>query len=181
MNPKEIIEKLKQTFAELTTSAPAPVALMTATLKDGTQIEVTEMAVGGIVTINGQPAPMGEHELSDGTYIVVGDNGVITEIKPAMASEEPAAQEDMSQKFSEFMSSSSEKFSSYEQKFMEYETKFSEYENKLAKATQVIEGLISLTQSLAETPTGKADEVVVKENQFAEQKKKKNYDILFNK
>lgn len=180
MNAKEIIEKLKQTFAELTTApAPAPVSLMTATLKDGTQVEITEMAVGGIVTINGQPAPMGEHELSDGTYIVVGDNGAIMEIKPA--NEEPPMMEDMTQKFSEFMNSSSEKFSSYEQKFKDYESKFADYESKLSKATQVIEGLISLTQTLADTPTGKADDVVVAPSQFVEQKKKKNFDILFTK
>ena len=177
MNPKEIIAKLKETFAELTQS-PAFVSLMTATLKDGTAIEVTEMAVGGIVTINGQPAPAGEHELSDGTYIVVGDNGVITEIKPAAEMPVP---EDMTQKFSDFITSSSEKFSSYELKFKEYESKFADYESKLNKANSIIEGLIQLTQSLSEAPTGTPDEVVKTNTQFVAEPKKKNFDILFNK
>lgn len=175
MNPKEIIEKLKLTFAELTGNpVELPVALAKAMLKDGTEVEVTELAVGGIVTINGTPAPVGEHELSDGTMIVVGENGAITEIKPAANVEvEAPAVEDMASKFSAFEAATNQKFASYE-------SKFAEYESKLAKANQVIEGLLNLTQTLAETPTGVKDESVKSTNSFQDQPKSKSLDILFS-
>lgn len=176
MNPKEIIEKLRLTFAELTGNATErPVSLAKAMLKDGTEVEVTDLAVGGIVTINGAPAPVGEHELSDGTYIVVGENGVIMEIKPAAAVEVEVEtkQDDMGAKFAAFETATNEKFASYE-------TKFAEYESKLAKANQVIEGLLNLTQTLAETPTGSADASIKTTNSFQDEPKAKSYDILFS-
>lgn len=181
MNTKEILEKLKQTFNELVQNNPEPVALLTAKLADGTEVEVTELAVGGVVTVNGTPAPVGEHTLEDGTILVVGDNGAIVEIKEAVmapAPEEPAMEEDMKKKvgmeevFAAFETSTNEKFAAYE-------TKFAEYEAKLEKATKVIEGLLSLTQTLAETPTGTPDPIVSTVNNFKEEKKK-SYDILFN-
>lgn len=181
MNTSEILNKLRETFAELTgNTQSAPIALMTATLIDGTQVEITALEVGGVVTISGTPAPMGEHELSDGTYIVVGDNGVITEVKPPMTEEVPPVMEDMGAKFSAFETSTNEKFATYESKFAAYESKFSEYEAKLSKAYQVIEGLMNLTQTLADTPTASADPVVKADKFSNEEKKSKDYSILFN-
>lgn len=180
MNAKEILEKLKLTFAELTGNPPAApaapaAAFMSATLKDGTEVEITEMAVGGIVTVNGAPAPAGEHELSDGTMLVVGENGAIMEIKPPVAAEPAApAAEDMTARFSAFEVATNEKFAAYE-------SKFADYEAKLAKANQVIEGLINLTQTLAETPTGTPDASVKSTNSFQDEAPKaKSYDMLFS-
>ena len=57
-------------------------------MKDGSMIDVEAMPgedlVGKVATLENVPAPAGEHEMADGQVIVVGDNGVITEIKPAM-------------------------------------------------------------------------------------------------
>lgn len=180
MQAKEIIEKLKLTFNELVGNAQ-PVALMDATLKDGTPVQITELAVGGIVTINGQPAPVGEHELSDGTYIIVGENGAIMEIKKEVEAPEEVAPavEDMGAKFSAFESVTNEKFASYEAKFAAYETRFADYEAKLSKATTIIEGLINLTKELSEAPTGVVDPAAQVVNNFKEEKKK-SYDILFS-
>lgn len=181
MNAKEIIEKLRLTFNELVAPVAVanPIKLMDATLKDGTAVQITELMVGGVVTIDGIPAPIGEHELSDGTYIVVGDNGVITEIKTETTTEDPAPapmQDEIGNKFSAI----NEKFASYEEKFSAYEQRFSDYEARLNKATQVIEGLLNLTQTLAETPTGIPDASVKSSSSFAEEKKLKSYDILFS-
>ena len=49
------------------------------------------------------------------------------------------------------------------------------YQAKLKKATKVIEGLLNLTQTLAETPTGVADPIVKTTNNFKEEKTDKNY------
>jgi hypothetical protein len=178
MTPKEIIEKLRLTFNELVNNADVPavetapemVVPMIHKLKDGTEVEITEMGVGGIVTIQGIPAPVGDHELEDGTVITVGDNGAITAIVPTAT--EPAMVEDMSAKFSAFELSTNEKFASYE-------AKFADYEAKLKKATKVIEGLLNLTQTLAEAPTGTPDPIVKTTNNFKEEKGT-SYDILFN-
>ena len=99
MNTKQILEKLKLTFSELVNNAEAPapaeapeapemVTPMKAKLKDGTEVEITALEVGGIVTINGQPAPAGDHTLEDGTVITVGDNGAITAVVPTPSMEE---------------------------------------------------------------------------------------------
>ena len=215
MKAKETIEKLRLIFNELVKGAEIPmetpsvvpsvapemVLPMKHKLKDGTEIEVTEMAVGGVVTIQGQPAPIGEHTIEDGTILVVGDNGVITEIKNADGTT-PTMEEDLgralvnksamgralvnkmsddefTQKFSSFETSTNEKFASYESKFADYEQKFASYEAKLNKATQVIEGLLNLTQTLADTPTGISDASVKTTNNF-KQEKPESYDILFN-
>ena len=179
MNTKEILEKLKLTFSELVSGAEVPtpetapemVAPMKAKLKDGTEIEVSEMGVGGVVTIAGQPAPTGEHTLEDGTVIVVGENGVISELKPV---EGAPMVEDMSAKFSAFESATNQKFSAYE-------AKFADYEARLSKATKVIEGLLSLTQTLAEQPTGTPDPIVTGKNNFSQtEKKEKNFSLLFS-
>ena len=178
MEAKEIIQKLRITFNELV-NPTQPLAFIKAVLMDGTEIEVTEMAVGGIVTIMGVPAPMGEHQLQDGSVIVVGDNGAITEIKAAQIEEVAPVMEDMSAKFSAFESATNEKFSSYEVKFSAYETKFADYENKLNKANQVIDALLTVTATLAETPTGTPDAAIKTNTQFKEEKKV-SYDILFS-
>ena len=178
MTGKEIIEKLRLTFNELVNNAEVPtvetapemVVPTMAKLKDGTEVEISEMGVGGIVTIQGVPAPVGDHELEDGTVITVGDNGAITAIVPTAT--EPAMVEDMSAKFSAFELSTNEKFASYE-------AKFADYEAKLKKATKVIEGLLNLTQTLAEAPTGTPDPIVKTTNNFKEEKGT-SYDILFN-
>jgi hypothetical protein len=171
MQPKEIIEKLRLTFNELVNNQPASIQLATAKLADGTEVEVTELAVGGIITIQGVPAPIGEHQLEDGTIIVVGDNGAITEIKTAMP-EEPMV-EDMATMFSAFQTSTNEKFASYEQKFADYEV-------KLNKANSIIDALLEVTKTLAETPTGTPDQVLKTQNNFKVENQEKNYSALFS-
>lgn len=194
MNAKEIIEKLRIQFNELVKNAevvapttpsaiPPVVPEMTmpikGKLKDGTEVEITELQVGGIVTIQGTPAPIGEHTMEDGTILVVGDNGAIMEIKMADGSMPPMV-EDMGAKFSAFENTTKEKFASYETKFADYEAKFATYESRLNKATQVIEALLNVTATLAETPTGTPDASVKSNNNFKQEKKEMSYDILFS-
>ena len=166
-----ILDKVSIFFSELVGSQDMPqasgeVKMMEAKLKDGTIVEVTELAIGGIVTIQGIPAPVGEHELEDGSMIVLGDNGVIMEIKPKIEDspiEEAPIVEDMSAKFAALESSTNEKFAGYEAKFEAYEV-------KLSQANKVIEGLMQISKMLVEAPQGVADQSVKSSSSFASQK-----------
>lgn len=187
MNAKEILTKLKMAFDEMVNPI-ASIKFMEAKLQDGTVVEVTALEVGGIVTIQGVPAPAGEHILEDGTKIVLDEKGTILELYPPMAQEMPEVEVDAAKKkvnmeevFSAFESATNEKFSSYEAKFAAYENKFAEYETKLNKAYGVIEGLIQLTTKLSETPTGTPDPAIKASSAFSEEKPSFNYDVLFNK
>lgn len=174
---QNILEKVSMFFAELVGNeempmpsgeTAAPVKMMEAKLKDGTIVEVTELAVGGIVTIEGKPAPVGEHMLETGETIVLGDNGAIMEIKPKAEDEvsvevEVPQVEDMSAKFAAFESATNEKFSAYE-------SKFAQYEAKLGQANKVIEGLMQISKMLVEAPQSAPDAGVKTSNNFAEQK-----------
>jgi uncharacterized short protein YbdD (DUF466 family) len=173
---QNILEKVSLFFAELVNNEDMPmpsgepkaeVKMMEAKLKDGTIVEVTELAVGGIVTIEGVPAPVGEHELESGEVIVLGDNGAIMEIKPKMdevsVEVEVPAVEDMSAKFAAFESATNEKFSAYENKFAQYEA-------KLGQANKVIEGLMQISKMLVEAPQSAPDAGVKTSNNFAEAK-----------
>lgn len=179
MKAIEVLERIRDVFNEINKPVQ-PVAMMDAKLQDGTMVQVTELAVGGIVTINGVPAPAGEHTLEDGTTIVLGDNGAIMEIKPKVETEVEieVPEMEMASKFAAFENMTTEKFSGYEAKFSAYEQRFAEYEGRLTKAMQVIDGLLNLTQTIASAPTGQPD-ASVKPQQFSEVKK--SYDILFSK
>jgi uncharacterized short protein YbdD (DUF466 family) len=174
---QNILDKVSMFFAELVGNeqmpmpsgeTAAPVKMMEAKLKDGTIVEVTELAVGGIVTIEGVAAPVGEHILESGETIVLGDNGVIMEIKPKMEDEvsvevEVPVVEDMSAKFAAFESATNEKFTAYENKFAQYEA-------KLGQANKVIEGLMQISKMLVEAPQSAPDAGVKTSNAFATQK-----------
>jgi len=174
---QNILNKVSMFFAELVGNeqmpmpsgeVAAPVKMMEAKLKDGTVVEVTELAVGGIVTIEGVPAPVGEHTLESGEVIVLGDNGAIMEIKPKMEDEvkvevEVPVVEDMSAKFAAFESATNEKFTAYENKFAQYEA-------KLGQANKVIEGLMQISKMLVEAPQSAPDAGVKTSNAFATEK-----------
>ena len=102
---KVIASAIEKGFASLKLSgepvAPVapevPVELATMKLKDGvTVLEAESFEVGKAVFIiaeNGDkvPAPIGDHELEDGSILVITEEGVIAEIKPA--TEEVAVEE----------------------------------------------------------------------------------------
>jgi hypothetical protein len=183
----DIIAQLRQTFNELVKNAEVPQtpegtpAPIMAKLNDGTEIMISEMIVGGVVMVDGNPIPAGNYTLEDGTALVIGDNGVISEIVAPTA---PATDE-TNDGSAEMVNQLKNQFQKFEavanQRFSAYENKFKDYESRLAKATKVIEGLLNLTQTLAETPTGNPDPAV-KGSQIFKAEKSKNdaaMDILF--
>lgn len=105
MSPQEALLKIKAMFAEQQQVAPE-VAVSTFAeyvLADGVKVMVDKLEVGGKVTVvdangNEAPAPAGEHQLADGTVLVVDETGTITEVKPVEAPEAPETEVELMKK-----------------------------------------------------------------------------------
>jgi hypothetical protein len=92
MNAKDAIMQIRALFEDMPmvdapAPAPAPIEEVPVTfaeysLIDGTKVMISELAIGGVVTLaDGTPAPMGEHQLADGTKIVLDEAAKILSIE----------------------------------------------------------------------------------------------------
>lgn len=99
MDYKEAINKIKALFnAEPATPAAAPTVTTTDyPLADGKTASIDKLEVGGMVMIDGVPAPDGDITLADGTVITVASGviTVVTPVTPADAGGEMKSQEEM--------------------------------------------------------------------------------------
>jgi hypothetical protein len=171
MKATEIIEKLRAAFAELTGApapqpkpAPAPKPQVFGyKLADGTEIEVSgEVAPGSVVTIQGVPAPAGEHVLEDGTKIEVAEAGVITEVEaPEPAA--PVVDEEMKKKMDEMQAAQAAFAKQTSERIDQLIATNEKYREMFAQ-------MLELTEALAKAPVAPADPVVQKD-QFAAQPK----------
>jgi hypothetical protein len=88
MTTLEAINKIKQMFAEAG-ELPSAIPLQSMaeyTLKSGAKVMIDKFEVGGKVTLvdeggNEVPAPVGDHELIDGSVITLDENSMILSIK----------------------------------------------------------------------------------------------------
>ncbi len=176
MTPKEAVEKIKtMIFGDMVpmepmipasgTMAPnvAPASGVESKfedykLKGGAVVSIDKLDVGGSVTLNGEPAPDGEHEFEDGTKIVVA-GGLITEVKKAEVA--PVVEVEI-----EAMKKLPGMFSEMEQGFAAAKTDISELKATIAKQSATIEKqaetlkqMFSLVETIAnssiEQPTEK--------------------------
>lgn len=106
MNAKDAIMQIRALFEDMPqVEAPAPaeapieevpVTFAEYSLMDGTKVMISELAIGGEVTLaDGSPAPMGEHQLADGTQIELDETSKIVsietpEVEAEIADETPA-------------------------------------------------------------------------------------------
>ena len=88
LNPQEVIERLKGVLLE------SDVELASVTTADGIVITAEELISGKIAYIEGEVAPVGEYLLEDKRILIVGEAGVIVEVKEAVVEEVPAEQTD---------------------------------------------------------------------------------------
>ena len=180
MNPVELLQKVKALVFEGQMPAEKPMGDMPKaedkkkefsgyTLKDGTEVYIDKLEVGGVVTIESEaPAPAGEHELADGTVIVVGEGGVISEVKPAPAPEmapEAAPVEAAVLPAQNF----DEKFAAYDAKFSALEVENTNLKAAFAKADEAIKGLFELVEKLVKEPTTEPSEPVKNGFKFGKQ------------
>lgn len=165
MEANEILLKVKEFFNELVNPTPIQNEVMPIEVetKDGVKITVDKLEVGGVAMVDGVPAPIGEHTLTDGTVILVTDNGVIAEIKPKVEEVMPIVKDetvDMNARFAVY----DERFTAFENAANE---KFAAYEAKLSQANKVIQGLIELSAELAKQPVSEPDPVIVDKSKFS--------------
>ncbi len=116
MNAKDAIMQIRALFEDMPqVEAPAPVeapieevpvTFAEYSLMDGTKVMISELAIGGQVTLaDGTPAPMGEHQLADGTKIVLDEAAKILSIETpeAEAKEADETPAEMGKKMDEKM------------------------------------------------------------------------------
>lgn len=131
--------------------APAPVvpaAQAAIKTKDGVEVMIDRMEVGGVVMIGDAPAPAGIVELEDGSKITVGEGGVITAVENGTAPAAPEAP-DFTKQFEEITG----RFASYDEKFAAQEAAFAKVNEGLSNANATIVKLVSIVEKMAETAT----------------------------
>jgi hypothetical protein len=178
MTPLEAIQKIQQMFTDngMMPVAEAPAAQMAEesaqpiesvkeyVLMSGQKVLIDKLELGGKVMIvdeagNQSPAPVGEHELADGTKIVLDEAGTILEISLPESDKveeeimpdapvEPSAQDMMKKKIEEMQKQLDEIKISYDAKLAQQEARFS----------KGISDLSDVLVQLINTPSAEATE-----------------------
>jgi membrane-associated protease RseP (regulator of RpoE activity) len=173
MNAQEAILKIKALFednaapveevqAEETKVEETKVEMAEYSLIDGTKVEISALEIGGSVTIEGQPAPAGDHELMDGTEITLDENGIIVEIesKEVVATPEVDTEVEAKKEEDKKMAEMAEQFEAKIAELVEAknasDVKVLELENKVKQGfAQVAELIEALSNTPSEDPIQK--------------------------
>lgn len=173
MNAQEAILKIKALFED--NAAPVEevqagetkvdetkVEMAEYSLMDGTKVEISALEIGGSVTIEGQPAPAGDHELMDGTEITLDENGIIVEIesKEVVATPEVDTEVEAKKEEDKKMAEMAEQFEAKIAELVEAknasDVKVLELENKVKQGfAQVAELIEALSNTPSEDPIQK--------------------------
>jgi hypothetical protein len=163
MNYQETINKIKQLFeAAAPEVGVAPVSPDVTTLtdyilQDGTKISVDKLEVGGMVTINGTPAPDGEHQLQDGTIIQTQSGSIVEISTPAEEAIDESVTSDMA----------SEKMAAIDKTVAENCAKIKMIEESMAKQGEAIKSMMALVEKMATAPISEPAATV--KNQYTAQ------------
>jgi hypothetical protein len=183
MTTLEAINKIKQMFAEageLPSAMPLQ-SMAEYTLKSGAKVMIDKFEVGGKVTLvdeggNEVPAPVGDHELIDGSVITLDENSIITAIKVPevelpevpeveISVESKKVEEEMMKKKIEEMQRQLDEIK------MGYDAKFASQEAKFSKGMSDISDVLV---QLLNTPSANATEAPKEKfNQHIEKKEDK--------
>lgn len=159
MNTKEILQNVKKLLFEQEMpkqeEAPATTAIeefKEYSLSDGTKVKIDKLEIGGkvmVVTADGTEvkAPEGEHMLSSGEAIEVDAEGLIYEIKSAVA-----AQPEMMEV--------QQKMEAQAKEIENLKAAQTELNQKLANANEAFKQLFSVVEKLADEPGAEATEKV---------------------
>ena len=172
MKAKEALEQIKSLLfsddAEVTNEVLTEFA--EGVLADGTIVKFDKLEAGGVISIvtdEGEvPAPVGEHELEDGTMIVIVETGIIAEVKA------PEEEADVEVEV-EVVEEMSADVVNYDAKFQEiseaFNSKISSIENKVDSLNEVTKKLIEFMEAFATIES--APETQAPKNTFMAQSK----------
>jgi hypothetical protein len=174
MEAKKALEQIKSlVFGEQVAEVvqeEVQVELMEGVLADGTIVKFDKLEAGGLISVvtpDGEvPAPVGEHELEDGTMIVVAEAGMIAEVK--MPEQEPESEVEISvengvvkeEKMQE------DKFAEITEQF---DSKLSAIEAKVELQSNAIKQLVEFMETYAKVET--AEETQAPKNNFRAEKR----------
>lgn len=180
MKAKEALEQIKSLLfadeAEVQTNEVVT-EFAEGVLSDGTIVKFDKLEVGGIVSVvteEGEvPAPVGEHELEDGTVIVIAEAGIISEVK--MPEEQIEVEVEAGEKIEEKMAT---EVVNYDAKFEEisqaFNSKMSAIEDKVNSLNDVTKKLIEFMEAFATVES--ATESQAPKNTFLAQTKNDKKD-----
>ena len=185
MTTLEAVKMIKQMFTDagqLPVASAEPLqSFAEYTLKSGAKVMIDKLEVGGKVTLVDEggsevPAPAGEHELADGSVILLDENSIITEIKVPevelpevpeveISVESKKIEEDMMKKKIEEMQKQLDEIK------MAYDAKFASQEAKFSKGMSDVSDVLI---QLLNTPSANATEAPKEKfNQHIERKEDK--------
>ena len=182
MEAKKALEQIKsllfsENVAEVVSQEEVQVEFAEGVLADGTIVKFDKLEAGGIISVvtpDGEiPAPVGEHELEDGTIIVVAEDGIIAEVKMAeVATEEEVAvemsEEDEAPVIEEEVIAEPQvdRFAEISEAF---NSKLAEVESKVDLLNDVTKKLVEFMDAFAKVET--AQETQAPKNAFTAQNK----------
>tara|TARA_R110000868_G_scaffold136447_1_gene349392 strand:+ start:7126 stop:7689 length:564 start_codon:yes stop_codon:yes gene_type:complete len=177
MKAKEALEQIKSLlFAdEAVITEEVETEFAEGILADGTIVKFDKLEVGGLVSVvtpDGEvPAPVGEHELEDGTVIVIAEAGVISEVRLVEMLDEVIVEEEMAIEPV-----------NYDSKFEEisqlYNSKFSEVEARINSLNDITKKIVEFMDAFAQVES--AVETQKPKNTFLAQNKVSKVDAYKN-
>jgi len=184
MEAKKALEQIKNLLfadqvAEVVSQEEVAVEFMEGVLADGTIVKFDKLEAGGtisVVTPDGEvPAPVGEHELEDGTIVVVSEAGVIAEVKMAEADgnevevEVEMSEEDETPIVAEEEVVAEPQVDKFAEISEQFNSKLAEVETKVDMLNDVTKRLVEFMEAFAKVET--AQETQAPKNAFAAQNK----------
>jgi len=184
MEAKKALEQIKNLLfadqvAEVVSQEEVAVEFMEGVLADGTIVKFDKLEAGGIISVvtpDGEvPAPVGEHELEDGTIVVVSEAGVIAEVKMVEADgNEVDVEVEMSEEDEDPIVTEEEVVAEAQvDKFAEiseqFNSKLAEVETKVDMLNDVTKRLVEFMEAFAKVET--AQETQAPKNAFSAQNK----------
>lgn len=181
MEAKKALEQIKAMLfseqAQVVSQDEVQIEFAEGVLADGTIVKFDKLEAGGmisVVTPDGEiPAPVGEHELEDGTIIVISEEGIISEVKLVAEEEDENEIEVEVEMLNEVVveDNQADKFAEISEQF---NSKISDLEGKINLLSDVTTKLVEFMDAFAKVET--AEESHSPKNTFAAQTKVSKQD-----
>lgn len=130
-------------------------------LKSGAVVSIDKLEVGGSVTLNGEPAPDGEHEFEDGTKIIVA-GGLITDVKKGEVAPVVEVEVEAMKKLPGMFSAMEQGFAAAKTDIVQLKQTIAKQNSTIEKQAETLKQMFSLVETIAnssiEQPTEKVKE-----------------------